>query len=50
MHGDEAKTAEVNHIMELEERLARGDTLCFIVITKPPEEAPNEQSVSLARQ
>ena len=47
MHGDEAETAEAKRIIELEERLERGDAHCFVVMAHRAKGAPEERTVAL---
>ena len=50
MHGDEAKTAEAKRIMELDERLERGNTHCFVVMAQPAEGTKSERAAALPRR
>ena len=50
MHGDEADTAEAKRIIELEERLERGDAHCFLVVAHRAEDSPEERTVALINQ
>ena len=43
MLADEAEMAEAKPIIELEERLERGDTHCFVAIAQRAESMPEEQ-------
>ena len=54
MHGVEAETAEAKRIIEVEERLERGDAHCFVVMAKPTEGAQSgperERTVTLVKR
>ena len=50
MHGDEAEIAEAKRIIELEERLERGNAHCFVVMDQPAEGTPEEPTVSVAKR
>ena len=50
MHGDKAKTAEAKCIIELEERLERGDTHSFLVMAHRAEDSPEERTVALIKR
>ena len=50
MHAAEAETAKAKRIIELEERLERGDAHCFAVMAHRAERAPEERTVALTKR